>query len=82
MPRTKYRPRLVIECTQEQKNVISTHIEHGMQRKFFEAIVEDVTALLEEFGYVFVLYVLERRFSYRDALEEYANSRPVDPNAN
>ena len=82
MPRTKYRPRLVIECTQEQKNVISTHIEHGMQRKFFEAIVEDVTALLEEFGYVFVLYVLERRFSYRDALEEYANSRPVDPSAN
>ena len=82
MPHTKYRPRLVIECTQEQKNVISTHIEHGMQRKFFEAIVEDVVQLLNEFGYVFVLYVMERRFSYHDALEEYANSRPTDPNAN
>ncbi len=82
MPHTKYRPRLVIECTQEQKNVISTHIEHGMQRKFFDAIVEDITALLGEFGYVFVMYVMERRFSYRDALEEYANSRPIDPTSN
>ena len=82
MPHTKYRPRLVIECTQEQKNIISTHIEHGMQRKFFEAIVEDITALLEEFGYVFVLYIMERRFSYRSTLEEYADSRPADPNAN
>ena len=78
MPRAKYRPRLVIECTQEQKNVISTHIEHGLQHKFFEALVEDVVELLNEFGYVFVLYVMERRFSYRDALEEYANSRPTD----
>ena len=82
MPRTKYRPRLVIECTQEQKNVISTHIEHGMQRKFFEAIVEDITQLLDEFGYVFVLYTMERRFSYRASLEEYANSRPTDPSTN
>ena len=82
MPHTKYRPRLVIECTQKQKNIISTHIEHGMQRKFFEAIVEDITALLEEFGYVFVLYIMERRFSYRSTLEEYADSRPADPNAN
>ena len=82
MPRAKYRPRFVIECTQEQKNVVSTHIEHGMQRKFFEAIVEDITKLLDEFGYVFVLYVLERRFSYRGSLEEYANSRPDDPSAN
>lgn len=82
MPRTKYRPRLVIECTQEQKIVISTHIEHGMQHKFFEAIIEDVTELLTEFGYTFVLYILERRFSYRDALEEYANSRSANPNNN
>ena len=82
MPKTKYRPRLVIECTQEQKDVVSTYIEHGMQHKFFEAIIEDVTQLLSEFGYVFVLYVLERRFSYRRSLEEYAASRPSDPSAN
>lgn len=82
MPKTKYRPRLVIECTQEQKTIVSTHIEHGMQHRFFEAIIEDVTKLLNEFGYTFVLYVLERRFSYRDSLEEYANSRPVDPSSN
>ncbi len=77
--RQKYRPRLVIECSQEQKNIISTHIEHGMQRKFFDAIVEDVTQLLDEFGYVFVLYVMERRYSYRPSLEEYANSRFTNP---
>ena len=82
MPQTKYRPRLVIECTQNQKNIISANIEHGMQRKFFEGIIEDITQLLEEFGYVFVLYTLERRFSYRAALEEYANSRPTDPSSN
>ena len=82
MPKVKYRPRIVIECTQEQKVVVSTHIEHGMQRKFFEAIIEDITELLDEFGYVFVLYVLERRFSYRDSLEEYASSRPSDPSSN
>ena len=75
MRQTKYRPRLVIECTQEQKAIISTHVEHGMQHKFFEAIIEDITALLGEFGYTFVLYILERRFSYRSVLEEYANSR-------
>ena len=77
--RQKYRPRLVIECTQEQKNIISAHIEHGMQRKFFDAIIEDVTQLLSEFGYVFVHYVMERRFSYRESLEEYANNRFTDP---
>ena len=82
MPHTKYRPRLVIECTQEQKNIISAHIEHGMQRKFFDSVIEDITQLLDEFGYVFVLYVMERRFSYRAALEEYANSRPADPTRN
>ncbi len=82
MPETKYRPRFVIECTREQKIVVSTHIEHGMQHKFFAAIIEDITQLLEEFGYVFVLYVLERRFSYRSSLEEYANSRPSDPSSN
>ena len=82
MPHAKYRPRLVIECSQEQKNIISTHIEHGMQRKFFDAIVEDVVQLLTEFGYVFVLYILERRFSYRSVLEEYANSKPADPTTN
>ena len=82
MPRAKYRPRLVIECTQEQKNTVSANIEHGMQHKFFEAIVEDITQLLDEFGYVFVLYIMERRFSYRDSLEEYANSRPTDPTSN
>ena len=82
MPKTKYRPRLVIECTQEQKNIISTNIEHGLQHRFFEAIIEDVTQLLTEFGYTFVLYILERRFSYRASLEEYANSRPTNPTNN
>ena len=80
--RQKYRPRLVIECSQEQKNIISAHIEHGMQRKFFDALIEDIVELLDEFGYTFVLYVMERRFSYRDALEEYANSKPTDPSVN
>ncbi len=82
MPKTKYRPRLVIECTQEQKLLVSKHIEHGMQHRFFEAIIEDIVRLLEEFGYIFVLYVLERRFSYRSSLEEYENSRPSDPSSN
>ena len=82
MRQAKYRPRLVIECTQEQKNTISTHIEHGMQHKFFECIIEDVVELLSEFGYTFVIYILERRFTYRQALEEYANSRPTDPTSN
>ena len=82
MSKASYRPRLVIECTQEQKTVISTNIEHGMQHRFFEAIIEDITELLEEFGYIFVLYVMERRFSYRDSLEEYAASRPSNPSSN
>ena len=82
MPRTKYRPRLVIECTQEQKDIISTYIERGMQHKFFESVIEDITRLLNEFGYTFVLYVMERRFSYRHTLEEYENSRPANPSSN
>ena len=75
MPRAKYRPRIVIECTQEQRNTLNTHIEHGMQRKVLSVILEDVISLLNEFGHLFVLFMLERRFTYREQVAIYAAQR-------
>lgn len=73
-----YRPRIVIECTEEQKRTLHNYIESGMQNRVLRIVLDDVVKLLDEFGITFVMYIMERRFSYRPQVAEYANSRPAN----
>jgi hypothetical protein len=66
----KHRPRITFEVTEKQYNVLKENLDYGLQRKFFEAIVDDVVPVLEEFGYAFVLAMLDKRFSYRRLMIE------------
>jgi hypothetical protein len=76
MPTTDYKPRLLIAVTPEQKQVLSTYLAYGEQRRVFQAILIDITMLLQEFGYDFVTFMLQREFSYRKLLEaQLANRR-------
>ena len=69
----KYRasPRMVIEITPEQKNKLNQYIAHGEQRRVFSAILTDVISMLDEFGHDFILFILEREFTYRSHMVEY-----------
>lgn len=77
-PLTRYRPRITFEITEEQYNVIKEYIEFGLQKKFFGAIVDDIVPLLQEFGFAFVLAMLEHRFSYRSFMLEQQSGRSTD----
>ena len=69
-------PRMVIEITPEQKNKLNQYIAHGEQRRVFSAILTDVISMLDEFGHDFILFILEREFTYRShMMEYYANKR-------
>jgi len=55
--------------------MLNKYLAYGEQRRVFQAILDDVVVLLNEFGYDFVTFMLQREFSYRAAMEKYANSR-------
>lgn len=66
----KYRPRLVIEISSEQKELLNQYIAYGEQRRVFMVFVEDLTKMLEEFGHDFIMFMLARGYSYREAYLE------------
>ena len=71
----RYRPRLVVEITAEQRGVLNKYLAYGEQRRVFQAILVDVTMLLDEFGYDFVSFMLQREFSYRALMEAHIADR-------
>ena len=78
----KAKPRMVIEITVEQKNKLNQYIAHGEQRRVFSAILTDVISMLDEFGHDFVLFILEREFTYRSYMVQYyANKRLISTSA-
>ena len=74
MPAT-YRPRVVIDVTPEQRELLSKYLAYGEQRRIFQVILTDMTTLLNEFGYDFVSFMLQREFSYRTLLEAHRADR-------
>lgn len=75
MSEYKYRPRITVEITPRQRDILDQYLAHGEQRRIFETFLEDMTTLLAEFGHHFIAYMLERQFSYRTAMEHYIENR-------
>ena len=76
---TPARPRLVVEITLEQRALLNKYLAYGEQRRVFQMILADMALLLEEFGYEFVTFMLQREFSYRTLMEAHiADRRPAD----
>ena len=87
MPSTTYRPRLVVDVTPEQRKMLNKYLAYGEQRRVFQVILTDMTMLLEEFGYDFVSFMMQREFSYRALMEahiadrrsaDFSNRQPTD----
>ena len=74
MPAT-YRPRIVIDITLEQREMLNKYLAYGEQRRIFQVFLTDMTTLLNEFGYAFVSFMLQREFSYRQLMEAHIADR-------
>lgn len=78
MPKQKYTPRLTQELTLHQHQVLQKHIPHGMQRRFFSVIIDDIVKMFEDHGHLVLVAFMERHLSYREFMQEYANRRLTD----
>lgn len=66
MEKKIWKPRLTIEVTEYQYNIIKKHLEHGQLKQIFGVIIEDVVTMLEKYGMTFILALITRRISMRD----------------
>ena len=66
-----YRPRIVVDITPEQREMLNKYLAYGEQRRIFQVFLTDMTTLLNEFGYDFVSFMLQREFSYRQLMEAH-----------
>jgi hypothetical protein len=62
----EYRPRVMIDVSQQLLDRINTVIPFGTRSKFYEAILEDMVALVEERGAIVVALMLERKLHVKD----------------
>ena len=71
-----YRPRIVIDITEEQRAILSKYLAYGEQRRVFQAILNDITGLLVEYEFDFVSFMLRRAFTYRGLYEDSRSTYP------
>ena len=76
------KPRLIVEITPRQQETLTKYLAYGERRRVFQAILKDIVVLLDEFGYDFVAFMLQREFSYRHLMEDYADKRFANPVTN
>lgn len=62
----EYRPRLSVEITPEQQRKLQEFLDHGMQKKVFGIIVDDVIKMIELHGRNFLAAVIVHKLSYKD----------------
>jgi hypothetical protein len=74
-PKKKAPKRIAVEVTQEQYETIKRNFEHGMQQRVLEVMIEDMCQLLEEYGQIFILAMLEKRLSYKQFMEKHLEKR-------
>jgi hypothetical protein len=63
--------RLTIDITEHQYQMLRKHLEHGMQKKIFSIIIDDVILMFEVFGGYFVTAMLEKQITYKKMMENY-----------
>ena len=78
MPRSTYRPRIIVDITHEQRVKLNHYLAYGEQRRVFAAVIADLISMLDEIGHDFVLFMLSREFTYRDSY--YADRRSINTN--
>lgn len=76
MPRSTYRPRIVVDITHYQRTKLNQYLAYGEQRRVFAAFINDLIDMLDEAGHDFVLFMLSREFTYRNAY--YADRRSTN----
>ena len=59
-----HRPRLSVEITPEQQLALQRYLDHGMQKRLFTIIVDDVIRMCEEHGRNFLAAVILKEVSY------------------
>lgn len=62
--------RISFEVSEEHYNKLKDHLPYGLMNRVLSAVAEDVIVMLDEFGPLFVLAVLEKKVSYRGRLEK------------
>jgi hypothetical protein len=62
--------RITFEVSEEQYQKLKDHLEYGLMKKLFGALVEDVVVMLDDFGQLFIVAVLTKRLSYRAIMKE------------
>lgn len=61
-----YRPRLIIDVSEEQLRSLQELIKWGNRNEFFCVIVDDVIRLLEKYGEFFIAAVLAKDVKMED----------------
>jgi hypothetical protein len=63
---TTYRPRLSVEISPAQQKILQQWLDHGMQKRLFNIIIDDVIAMLNEHGREFLAAVMLKKVNYAD----------------
>lgn len=70
-----WKPRVTVEVSVHQYNVLKEHLAHGMQRQVLGVIIEDLVNLLERYGHDVILAILSRQFSL---VQQYKKERTIE----
>lgn len=70
-------PRITVEVTPEQYSIIKRELPHGMQKQVFGVMMNDICRLLDEYGYLFIVAIMEKNISYRSTMDTYNENRAL-----
>lgn len=78
-----HRPRLSVEISPEQQIKLQKFLDHGMQKKLFNIIVDDVIKMIEKHGRNFLAAVILHKLSYTEyntlEIPETKDGKPEQP---
>ena len=66
MTQDKYRPRLSIEISEEQRKELQRVIPWGVRRQLFSILIDDIIRLANKHGQMFIAAVLQRGIKVED----------------
>ncbi len=61
-----YRPRLVVDISEEQAKRLNRYLEYGMRSRVFSVIIDDTLDMIEKHGAQFLAAVLARHLKLED----------------
>ena len=61
-----YRPRLVVDITEEQARKLEKYLEYGMRGRVFSVVIDDVIEMIEKHGAIFLAAIIAKRLHLVD----------------